>query len=364
MIYISDIKEWNGDKSLSREVEERFFETKGNKNYTARAFLVLKNGRIVEETLPLSQLNSEHFADKLAPRISSPKEIEKIFISLPAKDEFSGVENEDLYNQEVQRAHHLFEGIPIQRLPSFNLLRDVYLKYYYKGKLIEFLPGPLEGSFPAEQSYSTFDESPQGLILAIDIGGTNIKGLILKDGKVMGITFIPSWAKRERVSIEEVLNNYFGKVIENLGIDVKGLKGIRISWPGQVNKGEIAAPSAASRAIDLDFEKLRGFGKIVKDFINRKGGRLGDEDVLIEHDNRAYWGAVRKLVKKLESEETLVLVLGSTLSAAYSLGGKLFHWIGQVNQMVLDMLAPPSTFSSLWKSPQLGPAYVSGDGLA
>lgn len=283
----------------------------------------------------------------------------------------------------------------IQRVNNFDLVMDKFFENYYGQELpivfqqeVEIIPQKIE-PYP-----TTIMKEHRGISIGIDAGGTQIKGVLIKDGKILAYKNISSWRfdyqqrsekavaegrepEEEKFDIQTVIDDYILKLIELLaekaGIELNyndDFVSIGIGWPGQVRDGLIAAPSGASLAIRQPLDEIRDFAHRVKIAIYDRWNV--DPRAILEHDNRIYGLGGMVFLNRLQKTSSrdgeifdrAIDVFGTDNSRAdINRNNRMLRMIGQINQIVFDMAPPEDAFNPVWEVAQAGLGYLSGTAI-
>jgi len=278
----------------------------------------------------------------------------------------------------------------VQRVGNFDRIMDNFFENYY-GRAVAILQQNNFAVISQEvKPYPvTIMRNHRGISIGIDMGGTQNKGVVIVDGKVVASEYIDSWrfvyqqrveeasrkgGEAKKFTVDEVINDYVLALIKKLagkaGIDLENndrVISVGLGWPGQVRDGLIAAPSGAALAIEQPLEEIRDFAHLVKLAIEKEWGIR--PKVNMEHDNRVYGlGAMAFLDSPDKTAAAVdgifdrsIDVFGTDNSRAdFNHHNRMLRVIGQNNQIVFDMAPPADAFNETWQVAQAGFGYLSG----
>lgn len=168
----------------------------------------------------------------------------------------------------------------------------------------------------------------KGLILAADVGGTNMRTALLNvKGEVLKSLKRPSLAHKGREALIKRLVQMFQDTLREGGADMRKIRGIGVGFPG---------PLDTERGIVFNPPNLKGWQEVhLKDILEQEMGR----PVALENDANAaalgeYWKGAGRGTRSL-----VCLTLGTGVGGGVVLEGRVWHGAkgiaGEIGHMTL-----------------------------
>lgn len=146
-------------------------------------------------------------------------------------------------------------------------------------------------------------------LIGLDVGGTNVKGIVLKDGEPVFEASVPTGSG---AGIVDRLESFAKELAAACGTDLRALRGVGVGFPGVVE----SAAGRVVRAPNLDLENYP-----LKALLEE---RLGVEVKTCNDANAAVLGEARFGAGRGYSDVALV-TLGTGVGGGIIIGGKLFE---------------------------------------
>lgn len=146
-------------------------------------------------------------------------------------------------------------------------------------------------------------------VMGLDVGGTFVKGLILKDGKCVYKAEIPTVTG---VGISDCIVRLAEKLVFGCGINFKKLAGVGIGCPGVVESGT----GIIVRAANLNLENY-SLKSVLENLLKTEVRVCNDA-------NAAALGEARFGAGK-EYSDSILVTLGTGVGGGIIIGGKLFE---------------------------------------
>ncbi|MEK7821528.1 MAG: ROK family protein [Planctomycetota bacterium] len=168
----------------------------------------------------------------------------------------------------------------------------------------------------------------KGLILAADVGGTNMRTALLNaKGEVLKSLKRPSLAHKGREALIKRLVQMFQDTLREGGADIRQIRGIGVGFPG---------PLDTERGIVFNPPNLKGWQEVyLRDILEQEMGR----PVALENDANAaalgeYWKGAGRGTRSL-----VCLTLGTGVGGGVVLEGRVWHGAkgiaGEIGHMTL-----------------------------
>ncbi|MEK6918287.1 MAG: ROK family protein [Nanoarchaeota archaeon] len=161
-------------------------------------------------------------------------------------------------------------------------------------------------------------------VIAVDLGGTNLRTAIVTNGKIIDYTRVPT-PKTGKALIKAIFDSVSGLM-------GKGVKAICVGSPGPLLNGVIKNPPNLP---------LRNFD--LKDYLKKKF------KVRVEVENDAKCVALSEMYYGVRKKNFIILTFGTGIGGGIIINGKLYKGGGFAGEMGHIILNNGKDFESMWK---------------
>jgi len=190
-------------------------------------------------------------------------------------------------------------------------------------------------------------ESPV-LIECFDIGGTNIRGVLIEDGKIKGSVYVEASIRNNPDALIKQIKNISNTIrARETGLDVENIKAVSIGVPGPV-EGDImfgSKPLEIEERVNLPY-RLKDYFKI---------------PILIENDINMAVNAELAMGVGKQTKNFCLVTISTGIGVGFVVDGQIYNRKTEIGHSIIeknfDVANPCQGHTGCWG------AQASGDGI-